>query len=490
MTTQQIHSALEVFQEQRQCLLGLLRRHRAVAAALHVSALTTAVTALERQTDEAAFRVLVLGETDRGGPALAAAIRDSAWLNRGRVEVTDSCGLGEPAIRAQVADGRLARADAIIFLVAAAAPFCVAERRYLENFVLPLGHEDIFFVCRHPGEPSVVFQRVSRLRIGGLEQPGGTLWDPRVFVADDAGLPWFEEALQRFLAQEKGRVKLLTPVREMRARLRETRVLLRERAGMGDQDPIALADRYEGIRPELDQLDQRGKAIAAGLDHDITMVEATAGQMTRQFFAALCAKEGGVRQEMLLSWQNDILCPWLRQRLIAIETRLNADIDEFLAEVYRLRAAVTGTTVARARTAGPSALDELLSGGGDQPGGTVIDVAGARTGAVLGAVLPHIAVLTAGLLPALGGPLEGAAPGLAQGFAGQVGAELRAFSARVERDLAGQAATVRETTRAGIRAAQQDPTAARAGDRQRELVAEIDRLERERDDLEDQINAL
>lgn len=489
MTTQQIHSALEVFQEQRQCLLSLLQRHRAVAGALRIGALTAALTSLEQQAGQAAFRVLVLGETGRGGPALAGAIRDSVWLDRGEVEVADSCGLGEAAIRAQVADGRLARADAIIFLVAATAPFGEAERRYLENFVLPLGHEDIFFVCRDPGQPSVVFQRVSRLRIGGLDQPGGTLWDPRVFVADDAGLPWFEEALQRFLAQEKGRVKLLTPVREMRARLRETRDLLRERAAMADHDPLALADRYEGIRPELDQLSQRGKAIAAGLDHDIAMIEATAGRMAGQFLAALCAKDAEVRQEMLLSWQNDVLCPWLRQWLIALEKRLNADIDEFLAEVYRLRAAVTGMTIARARAAGPSALDELLSGGGDQRGDTVIDVAGARSGAVLGAVLPHIAVLTAGLLPALGGPLEGTAPGLAQDFAGQVGAELRAFSARVERDLAGQATTVRENTQAGLRAAERDPAAC-TGDRLGELAAEIDRLERERDDLEGQINAL
>ncbi|HEY1920942.1 MAG TPA: hypothetical protein VGH27_35680 [Streptosporangiaceae bacterium] len=490
MTTQQIHGALEVFQDHRQRLLGLLRRHRAVAGVLRASALTAAVTALEEQAEQAVLRVLVLGETGRGTPALAAAIRDSGWLDRGGVQVTDSCGIDEPAIRAQVADGGLARADAIIFLVAAAAPFGEDERRYLENFVLPLGHEDIFFVCRHPGEPSVVFQRVSRLRIGGLDQPGGTLWDPRVFVADGADLPWFEEALQRFLAREKGRVKLLTPVRELRARLRETGVLLRELAAMGEQDPRTLADRYEGIRPELDLLDQRGKAIAAGLDHDIAMVEAATGQMTRQFLATLCAKDGEVGPETLLRWQNDIFCRWLRQWLIAIEKRLNADIDEFLAEAYRLRAAVTGATTARTRSVAPSALDELLSGGGDQPGDTVIDVAGARTGTVLDAVLPHIAVLTAALLPGLDGPLDRTGPGLAQGFAGQLGAELRAFSARVERDLAGHARTVREITQTGIRAAEQGPTAARAGDRLGELAAEIDRLEHERDDLEEQIGAL
>jgi hypothetical protein len=502
MTTQQIHGALEVFAEQRRSLLGLLRRHRAVAGLLGSSALTDAVAALEERVAGATFLVLVLGGPDRGSAVLAEAMLGRRWLGGGGVDITDSPGLGEQAIRALIADGSLARADAIIFVAAGATPFSEGERRYLQNFVLPLAHEDIFFVSGHRGGPSaaqgacveaLLYQQVSRLHIGGLGQPGGTLWDPRVFAADEAGLPWFEEALQRFLAREKGRVKLLSPVREMRARLRQTQALLRDHANMRQQDPTMLAGRYEDLRPELDLLDQRGKAIAAGLEDDIQSVEVMVEEMTCHFLTALCALDPGRREEMLLSWQNDILDPRLRLRLTAIEKALNIDIGHFLAGVARLRAAVTGALAVRPDPACGSALDELLSGG-DQPvdADRMIDVAGARAGAdaVLGAVLPHVGVLIAGLLPSLAGPVDLAAAGLARGFARQVGAELRAFSARVERDLGGQTRTVREIAQAGAEAAGGWPAAARGEDPLGALAAQIERLEHARDELEDQISAL
>jgi hypothetical protein len=504
-------------------------------------------------------------------------------LCRDGVVIVDSPGLNEDSIREQVTGGYLDKADAIVFMSSATAPFSQSEQHYLRNFVLPLGHEDIFFVYSRidgidAGERArlekIAIQRVSGLRSDGGNAPGRA---PRVFFVNgkgalagrrdgdqaavaESGVPGFEHELGQFLTTEKGRVKLMRPAAELRGRLATARTALHDRELLNEQELATLTAKYEAERPRLRLLEQQRRVIVGGLQNEIRTVEAVVEDAARLFLGTLPPKcpewaaeaelqsrvgsllktqeqagevvseltglLGDRLQDELLAWQSATLRPLLRERLSAIQGTLSLELADFAGQVRDVRTAITGGTAADAGVASDDALDELLSGGpGALLADSAIEVSGKPGGnVVLGAVLPQIGVLIAGLLltfttaglaaamvgtgilqairrianinqalkvqvgEAVANHLKLSAPDQARAMGRQVGDELRTFAGQVDRGLRAQTDTVREQVDATIRDAKagQDQVAVRRAEL-RELAGEIASIERERDELTDEI---
>jgi hypothetical protein len=508
-------------------------------------------------------------------------------LCRDGVVIVDSPGLNEDSIRSHVTGGYLDQADAILFMSSATAPFSESEQNYLRTFVLPLGHEDIFFVYSRiddiaPGQrarlKAIAIQRVSTLRADSVGQ-SGLPKEPRVFfvngqgalearlagdsaAAVESGLTTFEDALRLFLTSEKGRVKLMRPMRELRGRIAESRALVRDRDLMYDQELTTLTNRYEAERPRLELLEQRRRIIVASLRDDVRAVEAVVEDAARQFLGSLpakcpgCAAEaelehrvrslfkteeqaadvvaeltgvlGAQLQAELLDWQAESLRPLLKERLTTIRGSLNSQVADFLSQVGVVRAAITGGGPEDASTAETS-LDRLLGALPDSPlTDTTIEVTDAKIGTntLLGAVLPQVGVLIAGLLltfstagiaammlgtgilqavgrianinqsmkvmvgETVAGQLKLAVPDQARIIGREIGDKLRSFADQVDRSLLAQTDTVREQVEATIRdlRAGQERVAERRN-QLRDLTAEIEQIERDRGVLDDQINA-
>ncbi len=382
-------------------------------------------------------------------------------LCRDGVEIVDSPGLNEDGIRDQVTGGYLARADAIVYVLAAVPPFSETERRYLENYILPLGHEDVFFLYNRIDQVAEeeradlmasATRRLNRIAASEPGQPGSTK-EARIFFINARGalegrlngdtamvassaLPRFEMALRLFLTHEKGRVKLMTPIRELRRRLADSRDLIRERDRMYDQELQSLVDRYEAERPKLEALEQRRQVIIGGLHSEIRLIETVVEDAAREFLGPLAGQcpdwadqaeiESRITftlrgteeqvdtvaaevmtvlsdrlQAEIRAWQSAVLGPLLDKHLNAIQDRLDQDVTSFLDQVRDIRLAIAGADPVKVDAKSETVLEQVITGAADQLlMNAMLGAAGAKadTGSILRAALPQIGVLLGGLL--------------------------------------------------------------------------------------------
>ncbi|WP_169739815.1 dynamin family protein [Actinospica robiniae] len=373
------------------------------------------------------------------------------------VQLTDSPGTNEDSIREAVTNGYLARADAVVYVVSALAPFGKSERTYLENHVLPLGHSDIFFLVTRidqaPAEERADVIEVVRKRVGrvGEELQGrdGTRLYPVVGsllfpvdgkgalegrLAQDAemvqrsGLAEFEESLRGFLTSKKGRVKLAGPSSDLRTRLWKARALVHDREALYDQDLAGIVTRYDAQKIRLDLLDDKRAVILGKLENDIRSLERTAEDAFRRRLAELAEKcpawaeeaetQGRIESVFkaksqgealaaelttiltdrlraeLLRWQSGELLPMLTGQLGPVEQELAAAVADFLEVVQQVRAAITGGE------AGPAVeFAETLAETGSAFGDALPSQAGRTAAMSLSAiVLTQLGVLVAAAL--------------------------------------------------------------------------------------------
>lgn len=192
-------------------------------------------------------------------------------LCREGVEIIDSPGLNESAIRQRITLDYLRTVDAVVFVIACDFPVSVSETKAIEG-IRRVGHEDLFFVCNRINvirarEQASVKERCISL-LGPLSRGGSN----RVFFVDalsaldgridghparvaGSGLPEAEAALKDFLAGERGRIKIVRPATEVRGLIRAARHVIPDRERL-EQTPLAvIEERYGKAQQELQALE-------------------------------------------------------------------------------------------------------------------------------------------------------------------------------------------------------------------------------------------
>jgi hypothetical protein len=227
-------------------------------------------------------------------------------LCRHGVEMFDSPGLNENVHREDLVTRYLGQVDAVLFVMECRQLATKEEVAFITGDLRQAGHEDVFFLLNFKNDVREREWPGLRERVkdvGRLTRRG----DAGVFLVDaygaleahaksdrraleDSGMPEVEAALERFLAVDRQRMKLLPPARVLHrmASAVHDRVLP-ERINALALDPEAMEQRIRNAKAELRAIEADRDGIVASLDARLKGVARDAATATRAFTLELAS---------------------------------------------------------------------------------------------------------------------------------------------------------------------------------------------------------
>ncbi|WP_414545182.1 dynamin family protein [Nostoc sp. CCY0012] len=356
------------------------------------------------------------------------------------VEIIDSPGLNEHKTRQQVTESYLVTVDAILLVLSCEQLFSKSEQEVVDNKLRPMGHEDIFFICNRIN--MIRKNEVDKLKQFAISKlsPRTRLGSERIFFINalgaldgklenddealqNSGVPRLEIELQKFLTNERGRVKILRPAQELKNSIREVRKSIPEQRSMLQTDVAELEKRYVAAQEPLKLLEEKRRSIVKKLEYSIEDTKEQVSYKTKDFCRELIPKIKTIAQEYKLeneikllftdprpsieaavkeissylesqveaefsNWQNSELEPLLAKRIEHIKNSLDAEATEFIKRVDNLRLEISGVSVSKVELSKGdvgvrevSAVERLLSAAG---GFLVGGIGSATIGATFG----------------------------------------------------------------------------------------------------------
>lgn len=312
------------------------------------------------------------------------------------VEIIDSPGLNEHRTRQQVTENYLVRVDAIILVLSCEQLFSQSEQDVVDNKLLPMGHEDIFFVCNYINRiraketDKVKNYALSKLvprtkqgakriffinALGGLD---GKL-DNDMEALAKSGIPDLEAELEKFLTYERGRVKIMRPAQELKNSIREMRKNIPEQINMLQIDITELKKRYKAAQEPLNLLEHKRNSIVKKVENHIIDTAEQVSYKTKDFCRELVPKIKTLAQEYKLEtnikllfndprpsietavkeitgylesqieaeftkWQHSELEPLIAKRMEQMKNSLDTEATEFINKVDNLRLEISGVS--------------------------------------------------------------------------------------------------------------------------------------------------
>lgn len=328
-------------------------------------------------------------------------------LCKDRIEIIDSPGLNEHKTRQQVTESYLVTVDAIILVLSCEQLFSKSEQEVVDNKLLPMGHKDIFFVCNRIN--LIRRNEVDRVKDSALRKLSSRtrLGPERIFFIDalgaldgklghnnealqKSGVPQLEIALQKFLTNERGRVKILRPAQELRNAINEVRKTIPEQIAMLKTDVSELEKRYAAAQEPLKILEDKRGSIVQKLANSIEDTKEQVSYKTKDFCRDLVPKIKTIAQEYQLqteikffsldpskkfsldhksmietavkevvsylesqvekefsNWQTSELEPLLARRMDNMKTSLDSEAKEFIDRVDNLRLELSGVSISK-----------------------------------------------------------------------------------------------------------------------------------------------
>ena len=352
------------------------------------------------------------------------------------VEIIDSPGLNEHDIRQKVTMDYLSRVDAVLFVLSCEALASKSELDVVDNILKPTGHEDIFFICnrfnmiRAKEREDVRQYGISRLAprtkrgaervffISALDALEGRIENDGERVTK-SGMLEVEQELERFLANERGRLKILRPAREVQNAIYAARRIIPERESMLKTDVKTLEARFEGAQEPLRRLEAERDQIVKRIDNFRNDIRMTISAEACSFYRSLPEKVdewvktletkstvnfisfegtksqaerlvkevitslGSKLESEFLSWQHQTLQPLVTDQLARLVQELDERATAFVDKIDTLRLEVAGSTVS-VDGVGPKkvgAFERVLSAAG---GFFIGGIGSAGLGAVFG----------------------------------------------------------------------------------------------------------
>ncbi|MEA5601025.1 dynamin family protein [Nostoc sp. UHCC 0252] len=381
-------------------------------------------------------------------------------LCRNGVEIIDSPGLNEHDTRQKVTMDYLSNVDAILFVLSCEALASKSEIDVIENTLQPAGHQDIFFICNR-------FNMIEDEEKDSIKQHGISKLAPktkrgaeRVFFIDargalggrlkgdieqveNSGLALVERELEKFLANEKGNIKILRPAAELQRAIYEARTVIPQREVMLRTDVKTLEARYEAAQEPLRHLQIKREQIVQRISNFLEDIKQTISAEGSSFYRRLADKivsewvknleikapivltksqieklikevSDHLSQKMeneLLDWQNQVLQPLVSSRLERLTQEIDERANEFVNQLDSLKIQVVGSIVSidDLNIKKVSVIERVLAAGGGFLLGANIGLAG--VGAVFGyqemakAIIPQLALSLAAIALAAANPL-------------------------------------------------------------------------------------
>lgn len=207
------------------------------------------------------------------------------------VEIVDSPGLNENPVRTQVTMEYLSKADAIIFVFSALAMGSAGEIAYIDDTLRKngFGEQSLFCVVNRydqltnereqqrvrkfsnnllaPYTKHIYYTSAYKGLMGQMQNNSALL--------QESMIPAVEDALADYLANERGKIKLATPARELIRMIRQD-VLERtipQRRNALSTDLDVLKKRYDEAKPEIEKLNQQKELITSRTEALISNME-------------------------------------------------------------------------------------------------------------------------------------------------------------------------------------------------------------------------
>ena len=205
------------------------------------------------------------------------------------VELVDSPGLNEHAVRTALALEDLPRADAVVLVLSCEQQLGHTERGFIEQQLVPGpdgGLSNVFFVWNRfdtiaddPAEvaaldaltesvlaPCLGRDRARVFKVSARDALLGRVQEQPDRLAE-SGLPDFEAALARFLTRNRARAKMLGPSQAAAAAITDLlHSVLPEREAVLRAPVTQLEARLEELMPRLVQVRQRREALVRALE--------------------------------------------------------------------------------------------------------------------------------------------------------------------------------------------------------------------------------
>ncbi len=343
------------------------------------------------------------------------------------VEIIDSPGLNEHEIRQKVTMNYLSTVDAVLFVLSCEVLCSQSELSFIDNNLISMGHEDIFFICnrinqiRAKERESIKEHAFSNLAprtkrrkesiffidaLGALEgrlEPDKSDEQQRL---NQSGVPELEVELATFLTNQKGRLKILQPAKEVKGAIREARRIIPERETLLRTDIKTLEERYEAAQEPLRLLELERQQIITRVSNFIADTKPSVHQKSQQLYQKLAETkitewmtEYEIKEPVkflkfewvtsqiekvveevknylaqrieteFATWQSSELQPFLTERLQNLMLELEQRAEAFVSNVEDLRVdLIAGTSASQDaityQEAKVSLLERVLAGAG------------------------------------------------------------------------------------------------------------------------------
>jgi len=196
------------------------------------------------------------------------------------VEIIDSPGLNEAETRTRVTMDYLAKADAILFVLDAGRLCSMDEMEFIENNLHEYGFTDPFFIVNRfdlisEGQKDGIV-RFANMKLGeystneiffisALQALDGQVKKDNALY-EKSNMPLLSQKLSEFLTNDKGKIKLSQPARELKRIHNKTlHEVIPQQKRMLDSSLDDVKARYEAAKPQLDRLKQKKEQIMAKL---------------------------------------------------------------------------------------------------------------------------------------------------------------------------------------------------------------------------------
>ena len=343
-------------------------------------------------------------------------------LCRNGVEIIDSPGLNENEVRQQVTVEYLSRVDAVLFVLSCEqlGP-SISEHKMIE-LLNNCGHEDIFFICNRFSDIRKKEER-ERVKQHGLSKfgnltkqgTGGIFFITAVDALDgyldkdpervkNSGIEAVEETLAKFLAKEKGRVKIVRSEKVFRMSIDASRKIIPQRESMLRSNLQTLKQRYDDAQESLRCIEKERESIVRRISNfradikelvrgkaserlsqvrekiDTWVMEYTIQEGIKLFSKDIFNMEeaakrvvGEVTQHLsgkvekdFGEWQRKELQPFLGSRLEDLFQELEDKAGKFFSDLDRVRVEISGTKLSKldveVEDTRVSPLNRILSG--------------------------------------------------------------------------------------------------------------------------------
>jgi GTPase SAR1 family protein/uncharacterized protein YoxC len=375
------------------------------------------------------------------------------------VEIIDSPGLNEHGIRTKITTEYLSSVDAVLFILSCDVLASQSELGVIEANIRAAGHEYIFFICNRfdlvPERERERLKSFGRSKLGGKTEfgPEGVYFisardalDGRLnhdtALFERSGLSPLEKALTNFLTNDRGKVKLLQPARELSHHMHEllSQIIPAQRH-MLDQTLEILEHKVQQVKPQLDEAERKQQQIIQKINNfrerlkseirreaenklrmvvdlipgwiqgletqnKIKMLSFQHKQQAEALVGEIVEKINELTADEMDEWRKNSLTPLVHDRITEATSEIETQIDRFYTEIDAIKMTLTG--INKPEISNASGLERVVAAAG----GLLIAGPGAGLiGATMGfkemakSIVPQVALGVALLMAGITNPV-------------------------------------------------------------------------------------